>query len=164
MIRCRFFVWWDYETCLKYVSFFQAEDGIRDLVRSRGLGDVYKRQVPICWLVKKCKKGHLPAKMHLQVFTILHKLLKGYENVVVLGDGEFDNGEVVTACKDWRWRFVFRTAKNTKIYDGEEEYPLKNLGPPANEKFFIVHDVAYTKERYGPVLSLIHISEPTRPY
>ena len=39
--------------------FFQAEDGIRDLVRSRGLGDVYKRQVllvgprrvvPICQL------------------------------------------------------------------------------------------------------------------
>ena len=26
---------------------FQAEDGIRDLVRSRGLGDVYKRQVQI---------------------------------------------------------------------------------------------------------------------
>ena len=25
--------------------FFQAEDGIRDLVRSRGLGDVYKRQM-----------------------------------------------------------------------------------------------------------------------
>ena len=29
----------DLESC-----FFQAEDGIRDLVRSRGLGDVYKRQ------------------------------------------------------------------------------------------------------------------------
>ena len=29
--------------------FFQAEDGIRDLVRSRGLGDVYKRQdIDIC--------------------------------------------------------------------------------------------------------------------
>ena len=26
------------------VFFFQAEDGIRDLVRSRGLGDVYKGQ------------------------------------------------------------------------------------------------------------------------
>mgnify|MGYP003381585080 CR=1 FL=1 len=26
------------------VLLFQAEDGIRDLVRSRGLGDVYKRQ------------------------------------------------------------------------------------------------------------------------
>ena len=28
-----------------FCFFFQAEDGIRDLVRSRGLGDVYKRQV-----------------------------------------------------------------------------------------------------------------------
>ena len=31
---------------LMVVFFFQAEDGIRDLVRSRGLGDVYKRQPP----------------------------------------------------------------------------------------------------------------------
>ena len=34
------------------VFFFQAEDGIRDLVRSRGLGDVYKRQVPVTqWIL-----------------------------------------------------------------------------------------------------------------
>ena len=40
--------------CCQYISvslcffvFFQAEDGIRDLVRSRGLGDVYKRQSEI---------------------------------------------------------------------------------------------------------------------
>ena len=32
-------------TC--FVFFFQAEDGIRDLVRSRGLGDVYKRQMQV---------------------------------------------------------------------------------------------------------------------
>ena len=33
-------------SCSDVVSFFffQAEEGIRDLVRSRGLGDVYKRQ------------------------------------------------------------------------------------------------------------------------
>ena len=30
---------------LRTFFFFQAEDGIRDPVRSRGLGDVYKRQV-----------------------------------------------------------------------------------------------------------------------
>ena len=29
------------------IFLFQAEDGIRDLVRSRGLGDVYKRQALI---------------------------------------------------------------------------------------------------------------------
>ncbi len=31
-------------TIFIYVFFFQAEDGIRDVERSRGLGDVYKRQ------------------------------------------------------------------------------------------------------------------------
>ena len=31
-------------TVLDGLFFFQAEDGIRYLVRSRGLGDVYKRQ------------------------------------------------------------------------------------------------------------------------
>ena len=35
-------VW--YGNALSFLFFFQAEDGIRDLVRSRGLGDVYKRQ------------------------------------------------------------------------------------------------------------------------
>ena len=33
-----------------FVFFFQAEDGIRDLVRSRGLGDVYKRQALNDWV------------------------------------------------------------------------------------------------------------------
>ncbi len=31
----------------KQTFFFQAEDGIRDLVRSRGLGDVYERRAPL---------------------------------------------------------------------------------------------------------------------
>ena len=35
----------DVDLVLLFGFFFQAEDGIRDLVRSRGLGDVYKRQV-----------------------------------------------------------------------------------------------------------------------
>ena len=35
----------DIRVCMFFFFFvFQAEDGIRDLVRSRGLGDVYKRQ------------------------------------------------------------------------------------------------------------------------
>ncbi len=33
------------QTVIVCTFFFQAEDGIRDTDRSRGLGDVYKRQV-----------------------------------------------------------------------------------------------------------------------
>ena len=40
--------------------FFQAEDGIRELVRSRGLGDVYKRQVyPTVALINNAQREHL---------------------------------------------------------------------------------------------------------
>ena len=37
-------VYYNTYVSLPRAVFFQAEDGIRDLVRSRGLGDVYKRQ------------------------------------------------------------------------------------------------------------------------
>ena len=54
-----------------FLFFFQAEDGIRDLVRSRGLGDVYKRQPltgkkkatvpnPLLWLGITPESGTLP--------------------------------------------------------------------------------------------------------
>ena len=39
LLECRL---WSY--AVLSIFFFQAEDGIRYLVRSRGLGDVYKRQ------------------------------------------------------------------------------------------------------------------------
>ena len=40
--------------------FFQAEDGIRDVERSRGLGDVYKRQViDLMWLFLEELQGTL---------------------------------------------------------------------------------------------------------
>ena len=38
------------------VFFCQAEDGIRDLVRSRGLGDVYKRQGKAIMLANEIQK------------------------------------------------------------------------------------------------------------
>ena len=39
---------------------FQAEDGIRVLVRSRGLGDVYKRQGVVGGGVQQVAHGQLP--------------------------------------------------------------------------------------------------------
>ncbi len=39
------------------VFFFQAEDGIRDVLGSRGLGDVYKRQTLTTRVSREEKKG-----------------------------------------------------------------------------------------------------------
>ena len=45
MLYCCYRVVVFFFSSLLFFFFFQAEDGIRDLVRSRGLGDVYKRQL-----------------------------------------------------------------------------------------------------------------------
>ena len=64
-----------------FIFFFQAEDGIRDLVRSRGLGDVYKRQVMP--LINKLK--------HKNGFTVkvLGKSVEGRElKLITIGKGK----------------------------------------------------------------------------
>ena len=54
--------------------FFQAEDGIRDLVRSRGLGDVYKRQVldPRRQFAAVKRLGHIVVRAHFQPDDAVH--------------------------------------------------------------------------------------------
>ena len=50
--------------------FFQAEDGIRYLVRSRGLGDVYKRQVQaLSEGINFAQKAGLDAELVLDVIS-----------------------------------------------------------------------------------------------
>ena len=59
--------------------FFQAEDGIRDLVRSRGLGDVYKRQV-LNFAPEYDLKG--------EIVHDLSSLADELENVISNSDGQ----------------------------------------------------------------------------
>ena len=64
------------------VFFFQAEDGIRDLVRSRGLGDVYKRQTNLCVfdckfcsysrLLKQRSDGWVMSKEEMLDLSLIH--------------------------------------------------------------------------------------------
>src|SRR5665811_2238216 len=66
-----------------FFFFFQAEDGIRDLVRSRGLGDVYKRQIRRSLrspLVRKVMKPSLVKPISKLVF-----IAKGCEPAWVAG-------------------------------------------------------------------------------
>ena len=51
--------------------FFQAEDGIRDLVRSRGLGDVYKRQVQGNDVIKTIDE--LATQGRIQMVAVVHR-------------------------------------------------------------------------------------------
>ena len=59
----------------EFVVFFQAEDGIRDLVRSRGVGDVYKRQVLDLNLKKQEIKEEVQEELEVLSLKLIQILL-----------------------------------------------------------------------------------------
>ena len=67
--------------CVSVCFFFQAEDGIRDLVRSRGLGDVYKRQVvsPVSVRKKRTQGGNELSVMFAELPTHLNSIEDEFE-------------------------------------------------------------------------------------
>ena len=84
-----------------FLFFFQAEDGIRDLVRSRGLGDVYKRQVrfapnPFMGVTILTIKTLMAEEAEVvfrdnrgtKISTRIHSLEKGTNNITL---SEWDN-------------------------------------------------------------------------
>ena len=62
---------------LSMFFFFQAEDGIRDLVRSRGLGDVYKRQGLMPIILRK--KFDIAFISQMNGLKIIKNQYRGYD-------------------------------------------------------------------------------------
>ncbi len=74
--------------CVVCVFFFQAEDGIRDLVRSRGLGDVYKRQEQ--FLVEG-----IPENVPIQIINTAGQVvneMQSMESVLYVNISEYPTG------------------------------------------------------------------------
>ena len=112
--------------CMYFVTFFffQAEDGIRDLVRSRGLGDVYKRQVVFAaWLLPCALFAQRPTPAPPQTKSVL---VTG--GTVHVGDGKvIDEGAV--SFRNGRIDYVGYNYGVTAAYDtvidvkGQQVYP-----------------------------------------
>eukprot|EP00657_Telonema_sp_P-1_P010052 TRINITY_DN4352_c0_g2_i1.p1 TRINITY_DN4352_c0_g2~~TRINITY_DN4352_c0_g2_i1.p1 ORF type:complete len:146 (-),score=3.76 TRINITY_DN4352_c0_g2_i1:337-774(-) len=128
--------------------FFQAEDGIRDLVRSRGLGDVYKRQKLVSfsnctqWESGDLRKLLLGSffehsfysfelgyvKPDVRAFRYVEKTLaKERHDIIHVGDSWRND---VCGAINAGWKAVFLSRK------GEVENPLNNdanIIPSLNE-------------------------------
>ena len=99
------------------VFFFQAEDGIRDLVRSRGLGDVYKRQARTCIEAMAAALGHTQS-LHTNALD-----------------------EAIALPTD----FSARIARNTQLYIQEETNVCRAVDPWAGSYYveYLTHEIAH---------------------
>jgi len=109
-----------------------------------------KRALPITWLVVKGCKGHLSEQVHLDLLNQLHAILPEQAQMVFLGDGEFDGIELQAALQHKGWRYVCRTAKNTKLFEEDQMFSFQDLCLQMDD-FISIPQVWFSQEGYGPV-------------
>jgi hypothetical protein len=124
-----------------------------------------KRALPVCWLVRKGKKGHMSEELHLEVLKQLATVLPQDSRVVLLGDGEFDGCELQAFCQERGWNYALRTAKsNTITTGGGESFAIGQLYPMPGHDHWLIEGVSFTKEGYGPINCLVwHSSDHDEP-
>ena len=112
------------------------------------------RLLPLTWTVYQGKKGHTTAQKHIEVLEQLLLLLPHNCDVVLLGDGEFDNVPMLEWIEDnTSWDYVVRTAKSSQVVFKGEQFRLDYF----QEEGYIntLHDCSFTKHYYGPVTAVV---------
>lgn len=118
------------------------------------VGVVYfNRLLPLTWLVYEGKKGHAPAEFHIEVLKQLLPLIPENAEVTVLGDGEFDNIEMLEWMDEHtNWEFVVRTAKNTLLLCDEKQVRMDTLAQKG--KIVCKKNSRFTGQQYGPITAI----------
>ena len=127
-----------------YVFFCQAEGGIRDLVRSRGLGDVYKRQQ----LIIPTPPVATPA---LMIPDAQGQLVTDPVSDVVPTIDPAIEALILEASQQQLIAYVRQL----------ESFGTRNAFSDTQSETF---GIGAARRWIFNELSLIHISEPTRPY
>jgi hypothetical protein len=111
------------------------------------------RALPLCWLVRRGTKGHVPEAMHLAVLGQVKGLVPAGAEVVVLGDGEFDGIRFLHTVHEAGWSYVCRTGcAVTGAWDGMI-FPLATVRECIKPGTIVELSEAWvTGARYGPVL------------
>ena len=71
--------------------------------------------LPVCWKTYAGSKGHMTGEKHKKLLEDLPNCFTCYHRIIVLGDAEFGNNEVISWLDDKNWDYVFRAQKSHKV-------------------------------------------------
>ena len=113
------------------------------------------RALPLAWLVRRGKKGHVPEALHLALMEQGQELITPGARVVVLGDGACDGTALQHTRQEAGWFSVCRTGSNvTASWDGTP-FRLETVGACSKPGTLVAFPQAsLTRNAYGPVLLL----------
>ena len=152
---------YEISVCLVCFFFFQAEDGIRDRSPSRGLGDVYKRQVlEVCWAFYRSSWHCFSSCLWWKTVVILPEWPLSWTNCCARSDFRV---EVLYQClslihisEPTRRTpisyavFCLKKKKNTRMTHIHISETKKPLTSPSTE---------FTNAHYGAAIRIIKLAE-----
>lgn len=123
-----------------------------------------KRSIPICWVIRKGRKGHFPQQMHLDIIQqaaeILKPILFTQTKVTLLGDGEFDGASIQQLCRlKLGWKYAVKTTKNTILHEQGDCFKPRFTKVPDGETFLFIPSVEFSKEKIQDV-NFLHWHDP----
>lgn len=120
-----------------------------------------KRALPLAYIVVKGNKGHFSEESHIALLKQVYNMLPSPEQqVVFLGDGEFDGVGLQKTLNDWGWLYVCRTGIHIKIFLEDEQFDIDIIGRFVSPGFYKhVRNVFFTNKKYGPVTVIVWWAE-----
>src|SRR5574338_756816 len=74
-----------------------------------------KRAIPIAWTWLRCKKGHSSVKKQVALLAYVQGLLPATGQVILVGDTEFEAGDLQKQLAQWGWQYVLRQKANNQV-------------------------------------------------
>ena len=74
-----------------------------------------RRAVPLVWTWMRCVKGHSSAGKQLALLAYARKLIPTEVPVVLVGDTEFEAGQVQRRLDQWHWKYALRQKSNNQV-------------------------------------------------
>ena len=110
------------------------------------VGVVYKkRALPLVWLVYRGKKGHTNADRHIAVLEKLQPLIPAGANVVLLGDAEYDNTDMLLwLAAQTDWQYVLRTSPQIYVHSELGAHRIADI-PLQKEQVLQYRQIGFTQ-------------------
>jgi hypothetical protein len=74
-----------------------------------------RRAIPIAWTWRKGAKGHSSARVQIALLAYVRSLLPPNVPVVLVGDSEFEAGDLQAQLDVWGWGYVLRQKPNNQV-------------------------------------------------
>lgn len=100
-----------------------------------------QRSIPVAWTWVKYKRGHSTGEIQVKLLNEVKTLLErrgSKVNVILCGDSEYGNGEVLRAMQAWGWQYALRQKGSHLVsVDGKAWQAIKGLVSKAGERAWL---------------------------